>query len=472
MASPTNTDKHDFRQQFDDSDSWVTQNILVTWSGLYLQDNKTKNLMFANLQVEQGGSITGSGQDHEGRFFIEGHIWQPNSVKLIKQYASRQSVYLTGKITGGFIEGEWQKDGRCGHGRFFAEVEGLDKWFGVLRDTKGNAIKSIILDMVICPHGIYGMGSDGTGEYVIKGIKEKNSIRFVLCYHFTNEVYFSGKILKEEPDRIIKGTWGKSDAEGIFELASSASRERQKLPDASDMMRKMQELVMGGPISPRHQNQICQERLVGYTGPMTRPSEYSVAGNQWVVHPGKCRFDHVLQNGQGSLKGASINLNIPDKPAWGNEDLFNNEKNFASDMSPTYKPQSGINIKRLNYTPCVTSNKYLNYYENQKSNSQIPDFPIQSLDPQSDPLKNDNQRPSNNQDEANKWVSALTSPESDLLPKKFGQYMSKLTTVDHDIYDKSCNNGKYDDGGYKAWPGWQPTSENQQYPAWYECSRS
>lgn len=431
MNSPTQSEKDHYNEEIEDSDNWITQNIRVTWSGLYLHEGRKRNLLFENLQVEQGGSITGSGCDDEGDFFIEGHIWKPNIVRLVKQYWSQNSVQLTGTITGGFIEGQWSKS-HHENGKFFAEVEGLDKWFGLIRDKQGAPLHSFIVDMVVCIHGIYGMGSDNLGEYVIKGEQDQSKVRFVKSYHFERDIYFVGKIIKEEPDRVIRGNWGYiDDIQGTFEMAGMPSRERRKTPDASDIMRKFQELAMGGPISPHHRDQISQERLVGYTGPMTDPKEYvTVARNMWVVHPGKCRFDHVVQNGQGSLKGALINLNIPDKPAWGNEEEIHEENHFAADMSPTYKPQNGINIRRLYYTPNVTSNKYLNIYDQSDLPHTKPDYGIASFNPQIDPLRNHPHSTTVSGDmpkSSNNWLKALASSESDKLPKIFGQYLSSLT---------------------------------------------
>ena len=35
-----------------------------------------------------------------------------------------------------------------------------------------------------------------------------------------------------------------------------------------------------------------------------------------MLHPDKCRFDYITQNGQGNLKGHAFNINVPSKPAW------------------------------------------------------------------------------------------------------------------------------------------------------------
>jgi len=101
---------------------------------MYLQTGILHPLEVDNLQVEQGGGITGSGDDEAGSYILEGQITKPNTVTMVKTYITGQQVDYRGLIRGAMIEGNWSIDHSKFSGPFFLEMALTDRWKGIVTD--------------------------------------------------------------------------------------------------------------------------------------------------------------------------------------------------------------------------------------------------------------------------------------------------------------------------------------------------
>lgn len=303
---------------FDDSESWTTPYRNVPWFGEYEQDGRWHTTRIFNLQVEQGGPITGSGSDEAGEYILQGQITYPNDIYFAKYYKTGDPIEYGGKISEGLIEGIWHRENSKFKGKFYLTMAVPPAWEGVATELRNNTRKRLTFNMYVDYDGVYGVGADEIGEYVIKGEMDSRSVRFVQCYHGQHEVRFLGHLEYNGDEKIILGRYGRYDIEGDFELILKITDSKENIYGASAFMKKAQDMLMGGPTSHHSKEIVSQTRLAGYTGPELDNSYFTtITGNGWVLHPGKCRFDYITQNGQGSLKGHSLNINVPTKPAWG-----------------------------------------------------------------------------------------------------------------------------------------------------------
>lgn len=318
MLSPSEKESSKFLEVFEDSESWTTANVHVPWFGQYEQDGRWHDIRIFNLQVEQGGPITGSGSDESGEYVMQGQVTYPNDVYFVKLYKSKESIEYSGRIDEGLIEGVWHKDNSKFRGDFFISMSVPPTWQGTKIKRGCQHKTAFSFNMYADYSGVYGVGRDEIGEFVIKGEMDTRCIKFVQCYHGQHEVRFLGHLEYVGDEKIIIGRYGQFEIEGNFELTLKIKNAKKDIYGAAAYMKKAQDIMMGGPISLHSREIISQTRLAGYTGPEKDNAYYTtITPNGWILHPGKCRFDYITQNGQGSLKGHSLNLNVPIKPAWG-----------------------------------------------------------------------------------------------------------------------------------------------------------
>jgi len=207
----------------------------------------------------------------------------------------------------------------------------------------------IELSMWIDRDGVYGLGSDTVGDFVIKGRVDALKVMFVKSYHIRHEVKFLGYLETINGVRYLQGFWGLDNIEGLFSLSSEdASKSREN--GAIDIMIKMQELAISGPFSESDKTKISQCRLGGYTGPQLDPKDYTTIEDGWIIHPGKAKWDHHLQSGQGSLKGHIHNLNLPSHPAWNDPDRQDDTVYASNDKNGDYN-FSPKNIRNISLFP-------------------------------------------------------------------------------------------------------------------------
>lgn len=315
MKANLEQEKHDkekqhFLRHFADSQNWITSEVRVPWVGFFEEHGRKGRLRFANLQFEQGGGITGSGSDDFGNFILDGQVLGEQTVRFIKQYTVKNLVEYSGNLRDTEITGNWYRTGTKFSGTYYLKMATPERWQGV-KFKNNSSPQNVEFSMWVNKKGVYGLGKDDIGHFVLKGILAGIEVKFVQSYFFHPDVHFLGKISEEEGARIISGKFGLDDIEGEFFLVSGGQKELEKA-GADIIMKTMKNIVDGGPATSYSKSKISQTRINGYTGPLTDREYYStIYDNKWYIHPGRCRWDHITQNGQNSLKSHVNHLNLP-----------------------------------------------------------------------------------------------------------------------------------------------------------------
>ena len=204
---------------FANSQNWGNiPNKTVPWKGNYSQGGQKSEMKFNNFQFNFGGGIFGSGSDQVGQFNINGSCAPNGEVNFKKQYVGKHTVDYKGKFNGTAIDGNWSVSGLTGP--FHIELETVEVWSGYYE--QGGQKTNMSLNLNVDNNGVYGIGSDQVGQFVIRGQVAGGQVQFVKNYTGKHSVNYYGTITTQGPGRVIQGWWSLQSAYGKFELRSSA----------------------------------------------------------------------------------------------------------------------------------------------------------------------------------------------------------------------------------------------------------
>ena len=208
-----------------DCEGWgACEALEVNWTGYFQQDGSKTEMKFANMQVQLDGAITGQGMDDVGHFEITGKLEQNNELGFVKQYVGAHAVNYTGQLkASGVIKGSWEIPENCA-GDFKIKMS-FNRWKGFFEQS-GNET-TMKLKMHVVPEGIFGIGSDEVGSFIVRGDweAESNLCRFVKQYIGQHQVLYHG-ILTKHKRWTIDGFWAiPGNCDGKFKL------KRQKMKD-------------------------------------------------------------------------------------------------------------------------------------------------------------------------------------------------------------------------------------------------
>lgn len=82
------------------------------------------------------------------------------------------------------------------------------------------------LDMQVTPEGVFGLGQDSVGKFVLRGYHDPNQscVSFVKQYLGAHAVHYNGSLWNcgKDGKRVIKGTWNiPGNCHGHFKLKES-----------------------------------------------------------------------------------------------------------------------------------------------------------------------------------------------------------------------------------------------------------
>jgi hypothetical protein len=107
--------------------------IKVTWSGGFEYDGQEYDVTYQNIYIDVNGNVFGDGSDFVGEFIISGTWDKHGTVRFIKQYSGRHTVYYTGVSDDDQnVCGRWKISGDS-EGGFWLSVEGFVKLLGDLK---------------------------------------------------------------------------------------------------------------------------------------------------------------------------------------------------------------------------------------------------------------------------------------------------------------------------------------------------
>jgi hypothetical protein len=181
----------------------------VRWTGWVDQGGTRAALEFKNLQIDWEGKIVGGGSDAKGQYRLDGKISDTLEVEFRKIYTDQRKisdVTYSGIYSGRQISGTWAVG--SDRGKFCAKL-GLEKWQGNYQEA-GIQKDFIDLGLEIDTDGVFGMGTDSCGTWLIRGDWDQSGgkIKYVQLYLDGNEKnYFYGNAEKGSGLFMVMGSW-------------------------------------------------------------------------------------------------------------------------------------------------------------------------------------------------------------------------------------------------------------------------
>jgi len=123
---------------------------------------------------------------------------------------------------GKHVKGRWEIPGNC-DGTFWLKMK-VPSWKGWYK--QGGEKNQMDLDLQVSSEGVFGLGKDGVGQFVMRGYNDplQSCVSFIKQYLGAHQVHYNGSMWnKEDGKREIKGTWNISgDYHGYFKLKEAS----------------------------------------------------------------------------------------------------------------------------------------------------------------------------------------------------------------------------------------------------------
>jgi hypothetical protein len=197
----------------------MADNLKVEWTGAFEQFGLSRPMDFKNMYMDLNGNVFGVGADQVGDFQLSG-IWRNTHIEFIKTYFASHVIFYTAKTEDGKrFEGSWRIPDSC-EGTFWIEIK-IPSWSGKFTESKKQ--EKFSFDMQVSPQGVFGLGQDKEGFYVIKGTHDEkfSCVNFVKSYlGGSNRICYNGAMVMAKAGRKVKGVWCVKDTTnfGYFEL--------------------------------------------------------------------------------------------------------------------------------------------------------------------------------------------------------------------------------------------------------------
>ena len=185
------------------------------------QPSKKTPERLSKMIIDFDGNVSGSGSDSSGNFDIFGQVEGQDLINFRRQYNNGSKVSYFGQIGKmGSIFGTWIESNSNKKGDFYLSLV-CDKWTGNYQTESGK--NDIVLNMKVDKIGVYGIGSNKTGCYVIKGevIKDQQDlmVKFSKRYFDGGYVVYIGSYDKGLKSLI--GSWMVPYQVGVAEEVSA-----------------------------------------------------------------------------------------------------------------------------------------------------------------------------------------------------------------------------------------------------------
>lgn len=188
----------------------------VPWSGWYQQGGTRHPVRFDQMSVDGSGRIMGQGQDDVGSFSIAGCIYPNGSFEFNKAYIGAHTVAYKGNLQNGKLSGKWSVAGMTDDFEINYQIE---EWTGSFQmQGQQTAMK---ISLFVDPSGVFSLGKDGEGVFVIKGAYNPASaqLTFVKNYIGKYQIQYQGSMFNDSRYLIASGSWQTSHGmSGSFEI--------------------------------------------------------------------------------------------------------------------------------------------------------------------------------------------------------------------------------------------------------------
>lgn len=204
---------------------WGENKKNVKWNGYYIQDGVREEMTFDHFIVKFDGDCEGYGCDQAGDFDLKGrcdNISNTTEINFTKKYREDgEEIQYKSRIWESSIVGIWNYDNNKISGDFQMTFENEEfAGFYVQDDEK---IDTLFM-MNFGEDGLFGIGSDNNGDYILKGDWFKNSgtCRFHKMYFDSDDIYYVGCANDFNSQVMLQGKWVIEDiAHGDYELMVS-----------------------------------------------------------------------------------------------------------------------------------------------------------------------------------------------------------------------------------------------------------
>ena len=198
----------------------------VKWSGWFENSGTQTEMVIDTMFIDFDMKIHGSGSDTVGSFTITGTWGDDGAVNFVKQYEGAHAVNYTGKFSSETqITGTWDIPDES-NGNFELNVD-LETWEGTFND--GDTPYAMQLMISLNRDGIWGKGSDGVGNFLVKGDWIDDVIRFAKKYVGQHVVLYTGAVNADGGDSSgisIVGKWNitVNERSGTFEIHNAIKK--------------------------------------------------------------------------------------------------------------------------------------------------------------------------------------------------------------------------------------------------------
>jgi len=183
-----------------------------------MQDGIKFEMEFPDLSIGFDAKMTGQGSDANGDFTISGEMKVDRVFHFDKFYETYKVCYK-GTVEGHTLKGTWSLPEQPEDE--FEITLNSEHWIGFFEQDGEKAE----MDLAVCisDGGVFGVGKDDIGTFVIRGFKTEFDFIFIKKYILpwieAHHKRYYGKHGQEDGIAIVRGRWGIEDqTKGTFEL--------------------------------------------------------------------------------------------------------------------------------------------------------------------------------------------------------------------------------------------------------------
>lgn len=282
----------------------------VPWSGWYEQGGTRHPVRFDQFNVDPTGRIMGQGQDEVGSFSIAGCIYPNASFEFNKSYLGAHTVAYKGNLQQGRLTGKWSVAGMTDNFEINYQIE---EWNGSFQ-TNGQQNQMKIY-LFVDPSGIFSLGKDGEGVYVIKGSYNPSSAQLSFIKHYIGkyQIQYQGSMFNDSRFLIVTGSWQTSHGmNGSFEVYRPVKQGDQSLTffQPPPPPQNFQPVFFGMPpaqIPPQYQQQPQFAMNFGFGAmppmPQQMPGQYYMQPQTMAGQHYYAQAQQPMPQGQPPLSG-------------------------------------------------------------------------------------------------------------------------------------------------------------------------
>lgn len=184
--------------------TFLKKNKRVQWQGTFTNRAEKSPIAFEHLFVDTDSKILGFGRDTVSTYKLQGEIKEDGTVEFTKKRDRGGVVKFQGKLIDNTIRGTWMVKGVIGQFEvtmLCSPSSGTSFYRGMKKNLDWN--------LSISDDGIYGIGMDEVGVYVINGDwNSRNGFNIIQSYlHQKHSMGYKGAVTQRKPSLAVNGSW-------------------------------------------------------------------------------------------------------------------------------------------------------------------------------------------------------------------------------------------------------------------------